>query len=642
MSRNGTGPRRTQLPPDEMVLRKALFVPCKTKAGLGLWVKTYLGLDLPDCIVDPDSTSSPLDALWELYYAALTNSEEHAQVLVFAARDSYKTIIASIIEVLCLVHLDRSVAHMAAIESQAKKAQEYGKSYFSKPFLRDFKTSSNERLIEVTWYSKVNASVTDVITLSEFNKLPPHEKNVYEEHKQYIQIVVCTVAGANSSHTNFMVVDELDVIPNKEAYEESKFIPSARDGKLPITLLTSTRKYSWSLVQKEIDAAPETGLKLLHWNIIDVTQSCSPELHQPEQGRIPIYWSPKTLKSISDKDYDALPSENQDDYRRDIGYVGCLKNCNLFALCRGRLATDQGSKSPLLKPIKLVQNLVRSNPLAKVKTQMMCWQPQEEGRVYTQFDPDVHMLTASQIAEKLTGDTYDADFTKQQLLNLAVSMGLPFYAGIDFGFSHQFAVAMGFVALNKLYIVHCISASKLGPTERLAVCNDTIKPFNPAIFADVAEPASIKFFRQAGYTMRNWIKQKNSVIDGIEIVRFKLSPTGEEPELYLLRDDDGCDMLANGFKAYHWMVDAAGKTLGVPDQDEDDLVDAMRYLVMNVFPPRGRNASVSGPTDGILTTPGFGSQAENWMSRVIQANLDPDQLVSDGLRIKRGGFLVDI
>jgi hypothetical protein len=49
------------------------------------------------------------------------------------------------------------------------------------------------------------------------------------------------------------------------------------------------------------------------------------------------------------------------------------------------------------------------------------------------------------------------------------------------------------------------------------------------------------------------------------------------PEMYFLKDDDGCDLLFSRLSKYHWVLDAAEKPTDVPDEEDDDECDALRY-----------------------------------------------------------------
>jgi len=123
--------------------------------------------------------------------------------------------------------------------------------------------------------------------------------------------------------------------------------------------------------------------------------------------------------------------------------------------------------------------------------------------------------------------------------------------------------------------------------EKVAVC-EPLKAYSPTIFGDEAQPADIKTFKRKGFHMREWSKYPGSIKAGIEVTRMKLMPAVGVPQLFLLKDDPGCEFLASRIEKYHFLTDAGGFISEEPDKDEDDEVDAMRYMVMNVFAPKGK------------------------------------------------------
>lgn len=189
-------------------------------------------------------------------------------------------------------------------------------------------------------------------------------------------VVDFTVKDNHNFFVNGVLVhncDELD-LADPAAFEESKMIPCmTEDGKMPITFLTSTRKYSFGLVQKEIDNAQNSGMHVRHWNIIDVTKTCPPSRHLPKEPKIPIYYSEQKLRSISEADWKILSEKEREQYDVKIGYKGCLDNCRLFAQCKGRLTSKQTSDSPLLKPIEMVQALFQKVSTDHAKAQLLCF-----------------------------------------------------------------------------------------------------------------------------------------------------------------------------------------------------------------------------------------------------------------------------
>jgi hypothetical protein len=632
----------------DALLRRILFVPCESKKQLHNWIKIFVGIDFPDSIVDPDSNCTPMEMIWETYTKArLNNDPSFSRVLYYASRDSYKSLGASVLELLVCLHLGRDVAHMAAIESQSRNVQRYIKRAMARPYLRDYLVGDN---LEETWISRYNNAKTgENLNEAQFNALPESEKDSWIPIKNQIKVILCTMAGANSFHCPFMVVDELDVVPNPKAYDESKMIPAPINGIEPITLLTSTRKVSTGLVQAEIDNAigpdGDVLLHIRHWNILDVTAACKPERHRPDLPKIPIYVNEKDLRAVSEEKFKDLNPDEQKQFTKEEGYAGCVKNCKLFAACKGRLATHQKSQSSLLKPINHVINMFTKSNLSvdTVLAQLLCRKPSTEGMIYPNLDKTIHMASAARIAEMIVGIPFPKTTTKADLIALAMARGLSFYSGMDFGFSHNFAVVTGIVDGQRLFIVDVISEPDLMPDEYIKKCDARIKGWRPSIYADTESPQHTALFYRSGYRMREWTKKPGSVEGGIEVVRMRLRPPMGDPLIYFLAGDAGCDLLVKRMAKYHWKVDAAGRKTNEPVKEDDDECDALRYLVMNVFDPKGGKVTspneVSTPaapagTDGTYTR-------ENWVREWLQNNgvTETGDQVMTG---KRGRFLFNI
>jgi len=1008
-------------------LRKAFWVSCESKVDLHQWIKVFLGLDLPDCIVDEDSTSSPMDFVWEVYDAAMKgNRPELTRILAYSSRDSFKTVAAAILECLAIVHMRRSSCHLAAVESQASKAQRYVHDYFRRPIFKDYVFSQNVRRMEFVHY--LNSKVGDHFSESDIKAMDKNPDGL-ERLENYIQIIIATIQGTNSEHVNFMCiagdsqilikslegskrdrvartargifnrlagknfggrpggetkeevtdpknnievlsinlgsgefefkriirahrdfkrvievragdtkltctydhplyvlgkgfvpaeklksgdrllaagklqcltpktsrivegsrglsistaegedpweqvvlgsllgdcgiykkpsnnpylkeqhcieqkdymewkrsiinnklrtvdtdcasgytgvpqvgfrsgcspillpfleirknlngierlgplglavwyqddgcsgnqlrlstecfsleqnqflsnflerkfgiqtvvgdytrdgityfylrgpmeskrrlveickphihptmaykfdlkgntgecrvcgsdfwfyesgsasntcgsplcqrikkvrdlpeitsvsaageqwvydftvegnhnffaegvlnkncVDEVDVVQNVKAYEEAKLIPSPFEGKLPITVLVSTRKTAIGLVQKEIDEAEQTGLQVRHWNIIDVTEACPATRHRPDEPRVDLWRSDEELNHTDEAGYKLLDSEVQKKYVQQKGvFAGCAK-CPIFSSCKTRLATAQKSLSPLLKPIPHIINKFREVDTEMAQAQLMSRKAASTGLIYHRFDPRIHLLTAAQMAEKLTGDKYSPNFTKADLITLMLAQGLNFYAGLDWGFSHEYAVVSGAQQGLNLFIFDVIAITGLDPEEKLEH-TQRVKLWNPVIFGDPEAPDQIKLFKKKGFQMRDWSKGPGSVKMGIDIVRMKLRPAIGDPHLFLLKDDTKCQYAAERLSKYHFKFDAAGDPTEVPDDEDDDVPDAIRYLVMNLFIPKGRVTAVdeTRTPPPVEVAPGALPTVDNYMQHFIQQHL---------------------
>lgn len=628
----------------EKLKRKLLFVTCRTKEALHKWILLFLDIDIPDCIVDPDSNSSPMDMIYECYSKAIENNDPlFSRVLYYASRDSFKTLGAAILEVLAVVHLQRDVAHMAAIEAQSRKSQQYVKKFFSKPILRDYVQGDN---LEIMWVVRyVHEDTGESIPEDRYKLLPREMKDSYEEVKNFIHIVICTMAGANSEHVPFFVVDEVDVVRDPRAYEEAKMIPAPINGLMPITLLTSTRKISTGLVQKEMEDEFDSDthrrkLWIRHWNIIDVTAACPPERHLPMLPKIPIYVNESQLRAIGQAKFDDLSPAEQAKFKKEEGYAGCLENCRLFAACHGYLATRQKSKSKLLKPIEHTTNVIVNVSANTALAQLLCKKPSSEGLVYPNFEKSTHLLTPAEMAAKILGVPCPPEMTKAELIAIMRSRDMLCYAGMDFGFVHPFAVVTFFVDGYRAFVVDVISEVNLLPDQQINTCNSRIKKWNPTIFADPENAQMVSMFRKAGYRMREWNKGPGSLVGGINVVHMRLRPPlAAEPLLYFLAGDNNIDILVKMMAKYHWKTDTAGRATDKPTDEEDDEMDALRYGIMNVFAPDIGRVQVAGDAQeekpeapaGVYTT-------ENWMSRVID-EAGARGATDEGISVKRGRFI---
>ena len=140
------------------------------------WMHVYLDLYFPNGIVYPTSTHGPVEAMWRIYELMKTGENEFIpQACMLASRDSFKTLGAAALEILCMLHFRISVAHMAAISSQSDKAIQYVTSFFRKlrPYLEEngWKQSSDNKKM-VAWLTN-------------------------DLQEVYIRIVIATIAGAN-------------------------------------------------------------------------------------------------------------------------------------------------------------------------------------------------------------------------------------------------------------------------------------------------------------------------------------------------------------------------------------------------------------------------------------------------------------
>jgi hypothetical protein len=645
------------LTPDMQLMRKGLFTPCTTREELAQWLRLYLKIRLPDRVVSDESNFSPFEMVWELYDRLRRNDlEGWSEVMVYASRFSGKTLGAAILEVLTVLHMPRNIAHMAAIENQAKKAQEYVKRFFNYPILREFVYGDNAREVKVVAHIHNETGVP--LTDREFNKLQPTSQTPYRRHEQYIKIVICNMAGANGDHVELMVVDEVDVIPrqNIPAYHQAKGgIPVGSRGLTAMTLFTSTRKSRIGLVQQEIDDAARSGLVLKHWNVVDVTEPCKPSRYLPEQPKATYYVNDGEVRHITEEAYSLLaPVERQKWYAAE-GYAGC-KTCPLFPACKGRLATHQsgtvgdfkdGGTALLVKISPDVSSKFRSNTPEFITTEFLCRKPDTSGLVYPRLKDDVHFKSPMEIAEMVAGRPMPQIGDKAALLKMLYDKGARFYTGMDFGFGHLFAVATIAVWGNIAFVVDAIGQSRLELDDKIAVC-EHLKQWNCSIFGDPEAPSDITTFKRKGYKMVEWDKFQGSVKAGIEIVRMKIHTNSVGPTLFFMSGDPMIAALFDSLTKYRFTTDAAGNFTEEPEDDGDDFADALRYVLMNVFARKGAIKATHTPEAKASPPPDQAEAArrahQNWMSdhvKSLTGESTSDSSSGPTTTIKRGGFLWD-
>lgn len=597
-----------------------MFTPLNSADELRDWILTFLGLDMPIGHIDPDSTSSPVEAMWEIYETVkLNKGEENPGYIMLSAREGYKTLSASILETLLMVHFQVTIAHMAAIREQSAKSIQYINYFFGKidPLLTCrgwVNTSQNKNKIE--YRTEHGADV-------------------------YIKVIVATLSGANSEHTNLMFIDEIDVVKDPMAYEEAKLIPGYAKGLHPVTVKLSTRKFAFGLMQKEIDLAPISGDKILRWNIMDVTERCAPQRHKPNQPRADRYVSKALpLRQISPEEFHDLQEADKDKW--DLvanAYAGCA-DCKLLPVCKTKLAdrpeTDRGG---LYKPVGAVINTFKKTNPDMAEAQLMCWKPSAKGMVYGRFEGTVNtgnVITLDRAFETLIGDPPKKKITQVDLIHTMKNLGIDFYAGVDWGYTHDFVIVIfAKIPNGEFWIVDCYSQSGLEFSDILETAIGYRDKYQPVKwYCDQAMPSHIKSFTKNGMKSPKFTKD---VMGGIEALRAKIvGGTGKRLLKVLYTDDN--QKIINSFQKHHFKLDAAGKPSLIPDDTAgvSDQADAMRYVAQNLFPLKGPQKPIAEWSEAELAKAKNPTAAEQMQQEIIN-RVEGGAGVTQGSG-RKGGF----
>lgn len=564
-------------------LAKTFLVKFSSPLHVKQWIDNFIGLDLPDSWVDPDSNSSPIHWIYETYKMYEANmAHTSPDTIVISSRESYKTLSEAIFAVIMMAHFGASIAHMAAIVPQATAAQKYIEMFIAK----------------VKPYMDYHGIVLDSQNSKEltlkFDQGKPTERTAY------MKIIVCTITGANSAHTNIFTIDEIDTIRSKEgirAYKEAQYIPGVFNGQHPVTIKTSTLKFPGGLFTREMEKAIKNNYRVFRWNIIDITEKCEPERHRPDEPHVKVYTAKSLpLKTISEEEWRNLNSKEQELYDEHEAMAGCVK-CPLLPVCKGRLAkrpeTDKGG---LWKPIDFtIAQFGKTDP-DLAEAQLMCWKPSSQGMVYPRFldkpDGTGNTYTLAQAWKVFTGDEMPSGAGYNELIAMMLERGIKFYCGVDWGFRHAFAITVSAILPNgEWWIVDAYSVPGLEFEQMVDLSMAVRDMYKPAKwYADTSQPMFIKGFKRRRMPCADF---KKDVMGGIESTRGQIVDAKGRRRLKVLKHER-TEVVLRMFAEHCFLLDTLGNLTKEPDDGEfADCADTVRYQAQNLFKPRGGVASPS-------------------------------------------------
>lgn len=570
------------------IVSKTFLVKFDSVQALINWVDHFLDIKLPMGHVDPDSNSSPAEWMWEAYRTYRDNEGNKVPgFIVLSSRDSYKTLTESILAVILMLHFGCTIAHLAAIESQASKAISYVNGFV-------------EKIQEVAMGHglTIDAQSKRKIALLDSKK-----------NQAYVNVIIATMTGANSEHTNVFTIDEVDVMRFPKAYEEAQLIPvyDGKTGKFPMTIKTSTRKFAFGLMEKEIQGAKKARLKILRWNLIDITERCPEIRHRPDLPKeIRYIHSRLPLRNLSENEFYSVAKEKQSEYTKIEAYAGCA-SCELLPVCQMRLAhrpkTDVGG---LFKPIDYTIGQFGKVSPDMGEAQLMCWKPSTTGLIYARFDDQEkkgNVLTINQAYESFTGIPAPAtrDVTLKELTNALLSHGMRFYAGVDWGYRHAFAIVIGVLVGREFWLIDSIAIPGLEYEDMIKQA-ETFRDKYRVVkwFCDTAYPMNIAGFKRRKMPCPKFTKD---IMGGIESIRGQIVDGLGGRQLKVISHIDN-GFLINGFRNHHFKLNQAGDPTLEPDDEEyADIMDALRYMGQNLFKNKGKSMSVATPEQAMVVTP---------------------------------------
>jgi hypothetical protein len=571
------------------IFKKSLETKPSTKEELKNWIYLFLGLDLPDSHLDgEDSNGSPMEAIWESYDTyRLNKGDEHPGYIWLSSRDGAKTLSASILAVVLMVFFDSTICWLASIEPQSKIALNNVQSFISKimPYINycgKNVQSNNARNLEIV---------------------------ASNGERSLINILVATMASVNGRHVNCVFCDETDLLRDPRVLDEVQAVASLIGGQFPLKLYFSTRKFAFGNMEQLIQKKESLGLKLVKWDILDVTEYCPPSRHKPSEPKVKLFIHPEPpLRHLTPEDHANLSEVEQKQYQELEVFSGC-SGCKLVSQCKTRLAKrNPNDKGMLWKKIDHTINMFRSMSPDMATAQLLCRKPSQSGLVYPRFDETGNTYAIEQAYYNFTGERA-ANLTIDHLVQALHNHGIDFYVGGDWGSTAcQAFVISAIMPGGEWWIVdsYAIPGLEFDDVLKLGMkIRDTYRP--KKWFMDTNQPMFIKAFNKNGMRCAEF---KKDVMGGIECVRAQVINSAGIRKLRVIKHERTQIML-EGFRKHHFILDSLGKPTDSPDDGEawSDVMDSTRYLGQNLFAAKSTSRVVIAEVDGpgslkIATEPG--------------------------------------
>lgn len=551
---------------DKNVLLAFRDRPPKTREELELYLRKYYEVFLPSVIIE-EGNSTPLDFVWEVYSTFMGYSKNpYYNILGMACRGGMKSLSCGVIEMLALQFDQyRNWIHMAAIYPQAYVTYGYVQKIMRKPLMQGIIAKSTQ------------------------------EETIAAKSGMTLKICTASMESVNSKHGS-LVQDELD-LTDYAVFTESKGMLSAEQGRMPLNIAISSRKYGMGNVQMlldKIETDPNYPMKVHRWGILETTSKCLPSRH----GRYgtTIYVNEDDLIAITKEEYNFLPKDapERSKYEKIRGYENCIK-CGIFSFCKGRLP-KQDASNPFLQPIEQTYSLFKTDDTEFFKSQRLNRKPSKKGLVYPMWEESIHVKTYAQMWEIFHGVAHQdcvvqpgennprrKDITRGELLKSFIDHNCSLYVGVDFGFSVM-AVAGLYVVdgQGRVYFISELTFTGQSEAEiALKLKEEWGHLPISMVYADPESPSGKKQIR----VTTNWAVSENvdkSVEDGVGTVRrFLRIPGTKRAHMFVSRE---CTVFREEVKTYHYKIDPkTNEPLEVIEKKNDHSMDQCRYFLHTFF-----------------------------------------------------------
>jgi hypothetical protein len=448
----------------------------------------------------------------------------------------------------------------------------------------------------------------------------------------------------NSEHVPLLFMDEVDVVQDPRALEEAKMIPCTYRGYFPLTVYLSTRKYAGGLMEKTLKETQNAGGEILRWNIIDITERIPAEIAQINKPKVLRYLSiDLPMRNLDPAEYETLNDEEKANYEPFEAYAGIAKHPMLSVIRNYLVDRPQTNHDGLFKPITAVHNNFKQTAPEWANAQLLCNKPSSFGLVYPRFSRHENSIDLQKAWEYLTGESNKKDMTLNMLIAYMHDMGIPFYAGVDWGFTDESTIVVGAVLPDgQIWIMDVVSASGLEDSDLIdKYAKEFDEIYRPKRwYCDSSQPGSIKKLnRKVQGAAKGVKKNADFVIDGINCVQSVITDSNNARLMKVLVHGNTTRIL-DCFEIYKWKTDGKGDPIdGVPLKDKEgtsDIMDAIRYLIFTYLGKKGSFSYAKNKTEYEGST--WQEKAQSYNQNLLK-NRVKDLAVRDKntLKIKKKG-----
>jgi PBSX family phage terminase large subunit len=203
--------------------------------------------------------------------------------------------------------------------------------------------------------------------------------------------------------------------------------------------------------------------------------------------------------------------------------------------------------------------------------------PKEEyERVKKNLEPRIFRRRYEGEMERLEGLVYDSLIPNLHIIGKKNIKFKEVIAGVDWGYTHYTAIPIiGITDENIYYIIDEYCKSEKTTAEIIEALKNYQSLYNIRyIYPDPEAPDKIEEMRRAGVMARDVLKNKDSIVNGIDKIR-ELFRT---QRLYIF---DTCVHTVEGFNLYRYPDQDKIDRNELPLKEDDDMMDAIRYAISN-------------------------------------------------------------